>query len=169
VLSVEVHVQTRDKLRPDPDVDPITAIFYSIFNDVPESSAEPTADHGVIVNREMLIGEQHFQNCRKKAFRVTMAENEVDLFEKLHELVLLWDPEVFAGYEIELNSWGYLLQRGSTIEVNLKKLLSRIPGETVHDYNADNGEQGDFVEFNVEVSNFVFNDLLLFLYQLYLF
>lgn len=34
VLSIEVHVETRGDLRPDPEVDSMKAIFYSIFNDV---------------------------------------------------------------------------------------------------------------------------------------
>ena len=35
VLSVEVHAESRGDLKPDPEIDTIQAIFYSIFNDVP--------------------------------------------------------------------------------------------------------------------------------------
>ena len=34
ILSIEIHAETRGDLRPDPEVDNIKALFYSIFNDV---------------------------------------------------------------------------------------------------------------------------------------
>lgn len=38
-MSVELHVRTRASLRPDPDFDPVLAIFYYIHNDWPPSSS----------------------------------------------------------------------------------------------------------------------------------
>ena len=38
VMSLEVHVDTRQKLSPDPDFDPVSAVFYSIQNDIPEDA-----------------------------------------------------------------------------------------------------------------------------------
>ena len=35
VMSLEVHTTTRGDYRPDPDLDPIVALFYSIFHDIP--------------------------------------------------------------------------------------------------------------------------------------
>ena len=40
-LSVEVHVHTRGKLRPDPEFDPVLAIFYFIHNDWPRPDGSP--------------------------------------------------------------------------------------------------------------------------------
>ena len=34
-MSLEVHAHTRGKLRPDPELDPILAVFYFIHNDWP--------------------------------------------------------------------------------------------------------------------------------------
>lgn len=34
-------MQTRGDLRPDPDYDPIRAIFYNVSNDVPSTSDKP--------------------------------------------------------------------------------------------------------------------------------
>ncbi|RUS90759.1 hypothetical protein EGW08_001470, partial [Elysia chlorotica] len=34
-LSLELHVETRGDLRPDPELDPVQAVFYSVLDDVP--------------------------------------------------------------------------------------------------------------------------------------
>ena len=34
-MSAEIHTSTRQKLLPDPDFDPVMAVFYVIHNDVP--------------------------------------------------------------------------------------------------------------------------------------
>ncbi|CAB4055012.1 REV3L [Lepeophtheirus salmonis] len=38
IMSVEVYVRSRPKLKPDPEFDEIGAIFYHIMNDIPELS-----------------------------------------------------------------------------------------------------------------------------------
>jgi DNA polymerase zeta len=147
-------VVTRRQLNPDPAVDPIAAIFYSIYNDVPITSNEMTSDSGMIINQETMTCARDFKNCNQKGFHVTLAGSEAEMFEKLFQLVLLWNPDILAGYEIEMGSWGYLLQRATAIAVDLNKMLSRIPGEKieVRSTDADAGEHGEFVEFNTDVS-----------------
>lgn len=36
-LSLQVHALTRADLRPDPELDPVAAIFYHITDDVPDN------------------------------------------------------------------------------------------------------------------------------------
>lgn len=38
-----------------------------------------------------------------------------------------WNPDILVGYEIQMLSWGYVLQRASTLSVNLAQALSRVP------------------------------------------
>jgi hypothetical protein len=40
LLSMELHVHTRGKLRPDPDLDPVCAIFYALHSDIPPDGGE---------------------------------------------------------------------------------------------------------------------------------
>lgn len=58
MLSVEVHVETRGDLRPDPEVDGIQVIFYSIFNDIP-------ADRGTRQETGAFIVDPVSANSRK--------------------------------------------------------------------------------------------------------
>jgi len=39
-MSVELHIRTRGSLRPDPECDPILAIFYYIYNDWPAGGSD---------------------------------------------------------------------------------------------------------------------------------
>ena len=47
-MSLEVHVQTRGKLTPDPSMDPVVAIFFYIHNDWPHPSNDANTRHGVL-------------------------------------------------------------------------------------------------------------------------
>lgn len=49
-MSVEVHVHTRGSLKPDPELDPVLAIFYFIHHDWPrpDGAAGPNTRLGVI-------------------------------------------------------------------------------------------------------------------------
>ncbi|EEC17726.1 DNA polymerase zeta catalytic subunit, putative, partial [Ixodes scapularis] len=38
-----------------------------------------------------------------------------------------WDPDILVGYEIQKSSWGYLLERGSQLRLDLASMLSRVP------------------------------------------
>ena len=40
-----------------------------------------------------------------------------------------WEPDICVGWEIQMFSWGYLLQRAAHLNVDLCAQISRIPGE----------------------------------------
>lgn len=39
-----------------------------------------------------------------------------------------YDPDILLGYEIQMHSWGYLLQRAAALSVDLCQMISRVPG-----------------------------------------
>lgn len=39
-----------------------------------------------------------------------------------------FDPDILVGYEVQMHSWGYLLQRAAVLGVDLCQQLSRVPG-----------------------------------------
>ena len=47
----------------------------------------------------------------------------VTLFSCLHST----DPDFLVGFEVATLSWGYLVDRAATLDINLAKELSRIP------------------------------------------
>uniref|UniRef100_A0A182FS53 DNA polymerase zeta catalytic subunit n=1 Tax=Anopheles albimanus TaxID=7167 RepID=A0A182FS53_ANOAL len=139
ILSLEIHVQTRGDLRPNPNTDPIAAIFYRIHNDVPPDHPRASSVCGIILNEEQTAAGDgnaatgyKYNQCPYVA-DVVVVQSERELYEKFLLLIAFWDPDIFAGYEIESVSWGYVIERGYVLEMNLMKMLSRVPAlEKVH-------------------------------------
>lgn len=129
LLCLELHIQTRLDLKPDPDIDPIRAVFYAIENDVPEDFHLSTSEHGVIVVDFIQNTNQHdsdvlngINECTK---HVIHTKSETELIQEVINLVSKWDPDILAGYEIEMLSWGYLIQRSSVLGINITKEIHR--------------------------------------------
>lgn len=124
ILSLELHCETRGKLLPDPEHDAIAAVFYAISNDSPSTESRPRNVNGVI------IVQNDAQPANPSLYGVKvnglMVESELQLFEKLIEIIHFWDPDILAGYEIELSSWGYLIARGHALTLNVPSMLSRV-------------------------------------------
>ena len=216
-MSVELHVKTRGSLRPDPEWDPILAIFYYIHHDYPHSN--PAGGHprisilGVIaidlVNSDFLTVHCSRQakgkpsprrqpikspnksprqrlpitspakSPRKQTIRspstsvsqettnqnednnastslrvqsspspmvakgclsgcvssdgveVTYVSSESELLETLVTIVRRHDPDILMGYEVTMTSWGYLIDRAATLNINLTNQLSRTPSKLI--------------------------------------
>lgn len=121
ILSLELHTQSRNNLLPDPELDSIEAIFYAIHNDSAETEARPTNVNGAII-------VQGSVNPKLSGIKVNgiVVETELKAIEKLIEVIYYWDPDILIGYEIEMSSWGYLIQRGNVLSINIPSLLSRV-------------------------------------------
>ncbi|KAH3835832.1 hypothetical protein DPMN_109198 [Dreissena polymorpha] len=179
IMSVEIHAETRGDLRPDPEHDPIQAIFYSIFNDVPPEQGTRQESGVFIVHPESANQEQGdtcstsnqmsddkpvrshgvSQNAKGKAnvkieatlleksaihnIDVKYVKDENDLLQTFIDFVHKWDPDILVGYEIQMLSWGYLLQRAATLSLNLANSISRVPSakQSSH-HSAEKDEYG---------------------------
>nr|CAH7768167.1 unnamed protein product [Callosobruchus chinensis] len=129
LLVMELHVKTRGELRPDPAFDPIDAIFYSILNDVPENSGKAAKCRGAIVVNALPAcpadNQYPILNGIGIDCDITYVSSEQELLEEFLKIVERCDPDIVAGYEIQMLSWGYLIDRGNTIGMNLKCELGR--------------------------------------------
>ncbi|XP_046399117.1 DNA polymerase zeta catalytic subunit [Ischnura elegans] len=128
VMTMEIQVSTRGHLRPDPEHDAIQAIFYSVVEDgARQIEANEHCETGIIMvessscKKSKLIG-----SCDISLEAVQVVTDESLLFEALGKLVTKWDPDIFAGYEVEMLSWGYVIERGNHLGMDVKSLLSRI-------------------------------------------
>lgn len=135
-MSLEVHVNTRNDLRPDPKFDAITAIFYCIYNDIGIRDEEeivgmivvdPVSHHQASGQNSSEILRNYLLLCPgvKNGF-IYCVESEIALFEKLVTVIKEWDPDILIGYEIQMASWGYLIERAEMLNINLRLLLSRL-------------------------------------------
>ncbi|XP_075227107.1 DNA polymerase zeta catalytic subunit [Lycorma delicatula] len=148
LMGVELHIHTRGDLRPDPEYDQIKAIFYSISNDVPVTSDKPIKFIGIISTEKLEKATTISYDS------VLCVPDEKSLVFEFIQLVRKWDPDIFLGYEIEMLSWGYLIQRAYNLNMNLNVELSRVIGtEGFAKYEDDKGMLGgDSEEFEVKLA-----------------
>jgi DNA polymerase zeta len=101
-----VTALSRAKFVPDPNADPLAAIFYS-FQD---SDVEPSSSNvrkGVIIVGNALLGSRVLRDIPSQ-----VVATELDLLNTVVDVVLDFDPDVVCGWEIQSSSWGYLGARG---------------------------------------------------------
>lgn len=143
ILAMEIHTQTRSDLKPNPEFDAISAIFFSL--DGFYVGNEVRNINGIIT-----IQEPGFHYTTPDC-EVTLVKSEMDIFETFFHKIREYDPDIFAGYEIEQASWGYFMQRGYALNMNLNNALSRMPTDK-HEKEAipaaldeeDQRDQGDY-------------------------
>ncbi|KAM7395002.1 hypothetical protein PAMA_006648 [Pampus argenteus] len=152
LMGMELHARTRRDLEPDPEFDPICALFYCLSSDAPLPGGDSTQLTGAIV-----VDKDH-QSCDQAGHRrtvpllvrsgvsglqVTYATDEKMLFQELVAIMKRFDPDILVGYEVQMRSWGYLLQRAAALSVDLCQQLSRVPGDSRENrFAADRDEYG---------------------------
>ncbi|XP_019624970.1 PREDICTED: DNA polymerase zeta catalytic subunit-like [Branchiostoma belcheri] len=168
VISMELHVRTRRELRPDPEYDPICMLFYCLHDDGQTATGQRAEVTGVIiVDKDSVEGEdivdvnqpststaappvRRAQNCRPllprsgvTSLQVTYVAEEKELVQHIAQLIRQWDPDILVGYEVQMLSWGYLLQRAATLDMDLCPLLSRVPDAAKEStFSSDQDEWG---------------------------
>ncbi|KAG9347443.1 hypothetical protein JZ751_005010 [Albula glossodonta] len=151
LMTMELHARTRRDLEPDPEFDPICALFYCLRSDAPLLDSDKTQLTGaVVVDKDC---HSWGQGCRSTApllvrsgisgLQVTYAIDEKHLFQEITNIMRRFDPDILIGYEVQMHSWGYLLQRASALGVDLCQQLSRVPGDAKENrFSAERDEYG---------------------------
>ena len=112
ILSLEVHVNSRGTLFPDPAQDEIACIFWCLYPKMIEqkSNGIKEAYHvGILV----LADQGSLVEKYKRMVGITVEEEdtELDLITRLVDMVRNMDPDILTGYEIHNSSWGYIIER----------------------------------------------------------
>ncbi|KAM3930335.1 DNA polymerase zeta catalytic subunit [Leptodactylus fuscus] len=148
LMCMELHARTRRDLEPDPEFDPICALFYCLSSDYPLSGSDQKELTGAIVIAQETSAEKDVRRplltrCGVTSFQTTYATDEKELFDQFLTLIRRYDPDILLGYEVQMHSWGYLLQRASALNVDLCQQMSRIPEDTNENrFSADKDEYG---------------------------
>uniref|UniRef100_A0A8H7YAJ4 DNA polymerase n=1 Tax=Psilocybe cubensis TaxID=181762 RepID=A0A8H7YAJ4_PSICU len=117
IMSVEVFVPTVDDKIPNADHDKVVAIFYSYHISGSES----------IQNGVMVLQNPQINPARLRHVKYEVLDTELDLLNKLIDLVIELDPDILTGWELQLSSWGYLQMRADTYGLTFSELISRAP------------------------------------------
>ncbi|XP_065368468.1 DNA polymerase zeta catalytic subunit [Calliphora vicina] len=156
IVTLEVFVATRDDLFPNPELDEIRCLFYAIENSIPNDHMDiekklPRKACGYIMvhdSRDIVAKEGRIHGIDKD-IEVTVVQTEVEALEALLGLCSRWDPDIYAGYEIEMSSWGFVIERAKYLCLNIAPLLSRVPTQKMREFVDEDRES--FTDLDVEM------------------
>ncbi|KAF3941307.1 hypothetical protein ABW19_dt0201808 [Dactylella cylindrospora] len=128
MMSLEIHVNTRGTLLPDPEEDEISCIFYSFRSSDAEQASQGLQEG--LHTGAILLSESEFDADRIRrlfTIEVDRESTELDLLLTLVRVVRELDPDIITGYEVHNGSWGYLIERARhKYDYNLCDELSRV-------------------------------------------
>uniref|UniRef100_A0A665WIA8 DNA polymerase zeta catalytic subunit n=1 Tax=Echeneis naucrates TaxID=173247 RepID=A0A665WIA8_ECHNA len=143
LMGMELHARTRRDLEPDPEFDPICALFYCLSSDAPLPDIDNTQLTGAIVVDKDYQSTPLLVRSGVSGLQVKCATDEKMLIQELITIMKKFDPDILLGYEVQMRSWGYLLQRAAVLGVDLCQQLSRVPGDSKENrFAADMDEYG---------------------------
>jgi len=127
IMSLEVHVNSRGDLVPDPAEDEIQCIFWTVEGEENATTDRPRI--GVLcLSEEDGIAERI---VKQVSVEVEYEEDELDLINRIVDIVRQFDPDILTGYEVHNSSWGYLIERARMkFEYNLCDEISRMKSQS---------------------------------------
>ncbi|CCH60643.1 hypothetical protein TBLA_0D01350 [Henningerozyma blattae CBS 6284] len=132
----------------DPQKDEVKFVIWQLDADSYPLSLG-TCHEGILVVGHSTL-ERQLKYFDLGGLRVAAYDSENDLFDALMDLVLLFDPDILSGYEIQNGSWGYVMERCRAIyKYELADELSRIKASSNKYFKREG-------EINV-VGRYVFN------------
>lgn len=143
-MSLEVHVNTRGNLVPNPEEDEVQCVFWCLQSDddTLESNGVLEGTHlGIVAVSE--DGEMTQKIAKQVAVEVLEEISELDLIIRMVELVRTHDPDILTGYEVHGGSWGYLIERARLkYDYNLCDEFSRMKSQSHGRFGKENDKWG---------------------------
>jgi DNA polymerase zeta len=128
-MSLEVHVNTRADLSPDPEKDAVSMVVWCLA----EEKLDEDTKVGIVVltdpKDETLVGR--IRGIVGNTVQIDEEDDELDLFNRMVDIVRSHDPDILTGYEVHNSSWGYLIERARLqYEFNLPDEFSRMKSQS---------------------------------------
>ena len=143
LMSLEVHVNTRGTLAPNPEEDEISCVFWCI-----QTSG---GSHGSYTDDDLRVGvlalssEGNLSVKVSRGLDVEFVEEvtEIDLITRLVDIVRYYDPDILTGYEVHNSSWGYLIERArKKFDYDLCDEFSRVISQSHGRFGKENDRWG---------------------------
>lgn len=98
---------SKDNRVPDPDDDEIVAVFFSFQRHDREAGEAFTCESGIIG-----VDSGQLNPRRLRSLKAEFVDSELELLNRIVDIILELDPDVLSGWEVQARSWGYLSARG---------------------------------------------------------
>ena len=112
VMSLEIHVNTRGNLVPNPEQDEIGCVFWCLQSDEEDLEVNGINEGthvGVLVLSDN--GGLAHRISQHTSVKVEEEISELDLINHMVDIVRGHDPDILTGYEVHGGSWGYIIER----------------------------------------------------------
>jgi DNA polymerase zeta len=143
-MSLEVHVNTRGNLVPNPEEDEVQCVFWCLQSDEDglESNGIAEGTHlGIVALSE--DGSMAQKIAKQVTCKVQEESSELDLIIRTVEIVRSYDPDILTGYEVHGGSWGYLIERARLkYDYNLCDEFSRMKAQSHGRFGKENDKWG---------------------------
>ncbi|KAE9370566.1 DNA polymeras-like protein zeta catalytic subunit [Stipitochalara longipes BDJ] len=143
-MSLEIHVNTRGNLVPNPEEDEVQCVFWCLQSDEDrlESNGVAEGTHlGIVALSEDGLMAQKI--AKQVAYEVQEESSELDLIVRMVEIVRSYDPDILTGYEVHGGSWGYLIERARLkYDYNLCDEFSRMKAQSHGRFGKENDKWG---------------------------
>jgi DNA polymerase zeta len=127
IMSLEVHVNSRGSLAPDPAEDEIQCIFWSIQCEESATTSRPQTGILCLSDEEDVAA----RIAKQVPVEVEYEQDELDLINRIVDIVRQFDPDILTGYEVHNSSWGYVIERARMkFEYDLCDEISRMKSQS---------------------------------------
>ncbi|KAI1379182.1 hypothetical protein F4677DRAFT_361036 [Hypoxylon crocopeplum] len=145
-MSLEIHVNTRGQLFPNPEEDEVQCIFWCSKSDenfATGDNASLAVHSGIIVlSEDGSLARRMHKQCPIPT-EVIEEASELDLMVRMVEIVRTHDPDILTGYEVHGSSWGYLIERARfKYDYNLCDEFSRMKSQSFGRFGKESDRWG---------------------------
>ena len=144
IMSLELHINTRGKLVPNPEIDAIDCVFWCLQSDDQDLEVNGI-NEGTHVGVLALSEEGGFAHRIAQQYAVEIDEeiSELDLINRMVDIVRHQDPDILTGYEVHGGSWGYMIERARCkYDYNLCDEFSRMLSQSHGRFGKENDRWG---------------------------
>ena len=127
-MSLEVHINSQGDFAPDPEKDEVNMVVWCIAD---EQMDEDLKMGILVLNKDDSDLPDRIRRIVGNNVEVDAEDTEIDLVNRLVDIVRMYDADVLTGYEVHNSSWGYLIERARLVhEFNLPDELSRMKSQS---------------------------------------
>ncbi|KAL7938291.1 hypothetical protein V8C35DRAFT_146512 [Trichoderma chlorosporum] len=144
-MSLEIHVNTRGNFVPNPEEDEVQLIFWYWKDDKATDNSpldlSGSSRSGILV----LSTDDNLAGQVRSAVsdEVIQESSELDLLNRMVEIVRFFDPDILTGYEVHGSSWGYLIERGRLkYDYDLCNAFSRVKAQSKGRFGKESDQWG---------------------------
>lgn len=119
IMCLEVMAPAFERTVPDPETDSICIAVYGL-----QVAGTEDIHTGIIAIQNVQLNSRRIRD-----YHLDIVDTELDLLNRISDIVGEFDPDILTGWEVQRASWGYLNSRAKQYEFDLQDFLSRAPAQ----------------------------------------